>query len=42
MCPLCDQPLPINWPSTVLLEKAAITVLIPMIVWVVMTRLLGV
>ena len=42
MCPSCDRPLPINWPSLVLLEKAAITVLVPMIVWAVMTRLLGV
>jgi hypothetical protein len=42
MCPLCDRPLPIKWPSSLVLQKAALTLLIPVLVWVMMTRLLGV
>jgi hypothetical protein len=42
MCPTCDRPLPIKWPSQFTIRKVALTVLIPILIWVVMTRLLGV
>ena len=41
-CSVCQRALPIRWPSELALRKAALTVVIPVFVWVVMTRLLGV
>jgi hypothetical protein len=41
-CSLCQRALPLRWPSEVAIKKAALTVVIPPFVWVVMTRLLGV
>jgi hypothetical protein len=42
MCSLCDRPLPFKGPSELLVRKAALTVAIPIVVWIAMTRLLGV
>jgi hypothetical protein len=42
MCPACDRPLPIRGPSARLLQKAALTLGIPVVVWELMTRLLRV
>jgi hypothetical protein len=41
-CSVCERPLPVRGPSETALKKAALTVVIPPFVWVVMTRLLGV
>jgi hypothetical protein len=40
MCPACDRPLPIRGPSGRLLQRALLTLVIPLVVWVLMTRLL--
>lgn len=42
MCTVCERSLPFRGPSELLLRKAALTVLIPGVVWIVMTRLLHV
>jgi len=42
MCSVCDRPLPFQGPSGTFLRKFALTVTIPILIWVVMTRLLGV
>jgi hypothetical protein len=41
-CSMCERPLPIEWPGEIALKKAALTVVVPIFVWVVMTRVLGV
>jgi|GEM_PF-2846687 hypothetical protein len=42
-CPLCGHRLPILWGiSELTLRRIGITVLVPLLVWIVMTRLLGV
>jgi hypothetical protein len=41
-CSVCERALPIRMPSELALRKAGLTVLIPVLVWVVMTRLLQV
>jgi hypothetical protein len=41
-CSVCERALPVKWPGEVALKKAALTVIIPFLVWVVMTRILGV
>jgi ribosomal protein L40E len=38
-CSLCQRALPLRMPSELALRKAGLTVLIPALVWVVMTRL---
>ena len=40
-CSLCERTLPVRWPNEMVLKKAALTVVIPPFVWVLMTRLLG-
>jgi hypothetical protein len=40
-CSVCDRALPLRGPSELALRKASLTVLIPLLVWVVMTRALG-
>jgi hypothetical protein len=42
MCPACDRPMPIKWPSRLALQKIALAVLIPLFVYLLMTRFLGV
>jgi hypothetical protein len=39
---VCERALPLRRPSDIALRKAAITFVVPIFVWVVMTRLLGV
>jgi hypothetical protein len=34
--------LPLRWPSELALKKAGLTIVIPVFVWIVMTRMLGV
>jgi hypothetical protein len=41
-CSVCQRALPIGWPNEIALKKAALTVIIPPCVWVLMTRLLQV
>ena len=41
-CSVCERALPIRWPSEVTLKKAALAIVIPLFIWIVMTRLLGV
>ena len=41
ICSVCQRAMPFAGPSTRTLQKAALTVAIPIVVWVVMTRLLG-
>jgi hypothetical protein len=40
-CSVCTRALPLRWPSELAVRKASLTVLIPVLVWVVMTRALG-
>jgi hypothetical protein len=42
VCSVCQHTLPFHGPSKRTLQKAALTVTIPVVVWEVMTRLLGV
>ncbi len=42
MCTVCDRPLPFKGPSELFVRKVGLTLTIPFLVWVVMTRLLGV
>ena len=42
VCPLCGQRLPGSLISGLALRRLALAVLIPLLVWIVMTRLLGV
>jgi hypothetical protein len=39
-CSVCQRALPFGRPSTRTLQKTALTVTIPIVVWEVMTRLL--
>jgi ribosomal protein L40E len=39
-CSLCQRALPLRMPSELSVRKAGLTVLIPALVWIVMTRLL--
>lgn len=41
ICPVCDRTLPFNGPSPLAIKKAGITILVPILVWIVMSRLLG-
>jgi hypothetical protein len=41
VCSVCQRALPPPGPSRRTLQKTALTVAIPIVVWVVMTRLLG-
>lgn len=41
-CSVCQRALPIRWPGEMALRKAALTVVIPVFVWMIMTRVLGV
>jgi hypothetical protein len=41
-CTVCEHALPFKWPSQIARRKAALTVVIPILVWVVLTRLIGV
>ena len=42
-CPLCGQRLPIIWGvSDLALRRIGLAILVPVLVWIVMTRLLGV
>jgi hypothetical protein len=41
-CSVCLRALPFKGPSRRALQKTAITITIPILVWVVMTRVLGV
>jgi hypothetical protein len=40
-CSVCERTLPFKWPSQMVLRKAALTVVIPIFIWVVMTRLIA-
>jgi hypothetical protein len=42
ICSVCQRTLPFKGPSRRTLQKAGLTVTIPVVVWEVMTRLLGV
>jgi hypothetical protein len=41
-CTVCERSLPFKWPSQMARRKAALTVVIPIVVWMIMTRLIGV
>jgi hypothetical protein len=41
-CSVCERSLPVRWPSEMVMRKTGLTIIIPYLVWVVMTRLLGV
>lgn len=41
-CSVCERALPLRWPSETALRKAGLTVVVPIFVWILMTRLLGV
>jgi hypothetical protein len=41
VCSVCERALPPKGPSTRTLQKMALTLTIPIVVWVVMTHLLG-
>ena len=41
-CSVCERALPLRWPNGMALKKAALTLVVPLAVWVIMTRLLGV
>ncbi len=41
-CTVCERALPFKWPSQMARRKAALTVVIPIFVWVVLRRLIGV
>jgi hypothetical protein len=42
ICSVCQHTLPFKGPSTRTLQKALLTIVIPIVVWEVMTRLLNV
>ena len=41
VCSVCQRALPPKFPSRRTLQKTGLTLAIPIVVWVVMTRLLG-
>ncbi len=38
-CSVCEHPLPFKGPSELLVRKAGLTILIPVVVWIAMSRL---
>lgn len=38
-CSVCQRALPLQMPSDLAMRKAGLTVLVPALVWIVMTRL---